>query len=659
MSHRPTNPLLDFATYWLLEAINPALIMLMVGSLLHYLVMLLNTWGTVEGVGWVFSWFVFASVLIARISIIETTEHAIPFGIALAAAIWIVLARFGVNLAVAFILVAVSWWAIHRLTWDCTLLDTDPEGPGEGLLQTLGWDDQLAAAGEATVAPNGVDELPRDQGGPISETGPPDTSAKRTSSIRSHSRLWQWIVKTRHTHAPGLSVVLFAVAAIPLFGLTGRFLPNDGERTAALVLFCTYFASGLGLLATTSLLNLRRYLARRRVEIAPEMAAMWLAAGSAMILGLLAICAILPRPGAEYALARPPEWLSLSGIARRRPTSQFALGDRGQRDKSPDRIGDAIEEDGEGVRAPDDQASPPSPSRGDTSEHASATEATDDDGGPHSSDRNGAQSKRAENDTGDSSRGSNHSSSGDRRNGRQEEGSSPSRSEQSETTATDQPKQQRGPSNHESEGSGQRSERESDNGAAPESSHRNDASRPSRTTQRPSPRFPTLPSLGGLMGLVTGIIQLAMLVAILYFVWRARSTLFNALRDLWQSLIGGRSDQPIQQESVAKQPPRRRSLSEFPNPFHGGRLQLSPAETIRTTLEALEVWSESQRLGRTHDQTVDSFVRRIGQRHASLRPALATLVHLHAELAYGGTTIRASQVAPLRSIWTHLTRSTE
>ena len=74
------------------------------------------------------------------------------------------------------------------------------------------------------------------------------------------------------------------------------------SRRSAFWLLCIYVASGLGLLVTTSFLGLRRYLRQRRLEMPLEMAGVWLSLGAAMIVALLVVCTLLPRPNAEYSV---------------------------------------------------------------------------------------------------------------------------------------------------------------------------------------------------------------------------------------------------------------------------------------------------------------------------------------------------------------------
>ena len=68
-------------------AISPALIMALVGSLVFFLLRVFYQGQFQARLHWVMACFVFAAVLIGRISIEEGFERAMPFGVALAIAV--------------------------------------------------------------------------------------------------------------------------------------------------------------------------------------------------------------------------------------------------------------------------------------------------------------------------------------------------------------------------------------------------------------------------------------------------------------------------------------------------------------------------------------------------------------------------------------------
>ena len=130
--------------------LSPALIMALVGSLVFFLIEVLYVGEYQARLMYVFALFVFAAVLIARISIESGSEYASLFALPLGLAMFLVLVKFVehpspfswlINLG----LMCVVWWCAHKLTWDCTLIDDDEDSSGEGLMQRIGVDEGSSA----------------------------------------------------------------------------------------------------------------------------------------------------------------------------------------------------------------------------------------------------------------------------------------------------------------------------------------------------------------------------------------------------------------------------------------------------------------------------------------------------------------------------------
>src|SRR6188472_4171919 len=90
MSRRLHQTLADYVVI----AISPALIMALVGSLMFFLLRVFYQGQFQEQSHWVMTCFVFAAVLIGRISIEEGFERAAPFGAVLAILVGIAANRF-------------------------------------------------------------------------------------------------------------------------------------------------------------------------------------------------------------------------------------------------------------------------------------------------------------------------------------------------------------------------------------------------------------------------------------------------------------------------------------------------------------------------------------------------------------------------------------
>src|SRR5947207_1208832 len=84
-----------------------------------------------------------------------------------------------------------------------------------------------------------------------------------------------------------------------------------------------YVASALGLLVTTALLGVRRYLRQRKAKVPAAMTASWLGLGAVLIVVFLAVGAFLPRPHSEVP------WFGIQSAGKSdRDASKYAqLGD--------------------------------------------------------------------------------------------------------------------------------------------------------------------------------------------------------------------------------------------------------------------------------------------------------------------------------------------
>lgn len=254
--HKPGKTAADF----MVIALSPALIMLLVGSLCFFLLDVFYHGRLSQAMRWVMFWYVLAVVLVSRIGIEQSPEYAALYGLALAGAVWIYLVRTYPGYLLGILLLAVVWFCAHKLVWDCTLIDEEDDSSGAGLLQRA------------------------------SPAKPPAGQRKRNSSGR-----------------PGLWVVWFSLAALPLFGFGEALLPPvTAERERGFYFLVIYMAAALGLLLTTSFLGLRRYLRQRFLRMPAAVALGWLQFGAGVAILILIGAMFLPRPGSGqvWTLAR-------------------------------------------------------------------------------------------------------------------------------------------------------------------------------------------------------------------------------------------------------------------------------------------------------------------------------------------------------------------
>ncbi len=554
MARRLDKTLADYVTI----ALSPALIMLLVGSLMYFLLLVGSRGQYQDRIQWIMSCFVLAIVLIARISMEEGKEKAMLYGLALTGAMALAIGRFTEQAMVAWLVLAVVWWSANKLTWDCTFIDEQEDASGEGLLQVAGLDEE---ADQATA--------PAAQ---AQETTPADTSLWRRFMVR----------RRKKTSAPGVWVVYYSLAALPIFGLGQRLVPaeNLDARRMALLYLIVYVGSALGLLLTTSFLGLRRYLRQRKLQMPRAMAGLWLGCGAALIVLVLAVCAVVPRPSPEYAAG------SFTGrlTSKEQEASRYAvLRDSATKDPS-----------GEGAPGQSDE---------------------------ESSGRKGEQGKGQGGQQGESSKGGGESegSQGKGSQGEQGQGSQSSKG-QSEQGAAEQSKS--GESSSQSDqatGEQQGSQSDASQSDSTESQSSENQSASSESAPQPSSWMPDLS--GGLFMLGRWILNLVLIVAVLFIViryWRQLATGFAQLWKSWQAflalLFGRKPPEPDKGTIVVKAPPLP-SFADFPNPFRQTiRGVRTPEEYVAYSFRALEAWAAEHELDRRSQETPWEFADRLGGR---------------------------------------------
>ncbi len=280
-------------TDYAVTAISPALIMAMIGSLVFFLIDVLYAGKYSDRLLWTMFFFVVGTVLIARILILHGASRALIYIAGLAAATFLALQAFvdypslttrSFSALINAALMALIWWSANKLTWDCTHIDEDRRNAGRGVL-----DAATAADDEPAEKP-----LWNDSPGLLGWM----TRFNRHNAARA-----------KQPHTPGVWVLYFSLAALPLFGIGQSLIPvdDDERRRSAFLRMVVYVGSGLGLLATTTLLGLRKYLRDRGATIPMKMTAGWLGLAAAMIVMFLVVAAGLPRPHSETPLIDLPE----------------------------------------------------------------------------------------------------------------------------------------------------------------------------------------------------------------------------------------------------------------------------------------------------------------------------------------------------------------
>lgn len=618
---------------YLAIAVSPALVMALVGSLVFFLIEVLYVGDYQARLNYVFALFVFAAVLVARISIEMGSERAAMYSLPLGAAVFVVLLRFVehpsvfspvINLA----LIVVVWWSAHKLTWDCTFIDDNEDSSGEGLMQRVGADE--SANTTADQPQPRANELAADESEPATWWRRPFTNSGKK-------------------HTPGLWVLYFSLAALPLFGVLQRFIPSAdeaGRRWAFSMLF-VYVAAGLTLLVTTSFLGFRRYLRQRQIEMPAPMAMTWVAMGGAVVAVVMLIATLLPRPAAEYALAQPPwQFGSPEGLT----SSRWGRGN------------DAPEEDPNQQQSPGpaetDHEDAPAGSKVDNQQHEQTAQG--DDAKRQGSDKqSGESNQQSGNSDQQPESGESNSAEDAEAEGKPQQQDRQQQDRQPQDPAQDNLQQdnsearnrQQQPPNEGGEKQGQKSGSQQ-------------SSRPPQNSSRPSPTQVlqnVSSALGGLTNLLKWAFYLVLAAVAAYLAWKNRHELLTAARELWRDLrawlagLLGKERPPEQEEqavAATEAATRRRGFREFSNPFDDGRHQkASPEELVRYTFDAFEAWCGDRGHVRRADQTPHELTRIALNAEDEMFRHARELTQLYSQAAYSGGAVSERDAARLAKLW--------
>ena len=617
MSRRPPETLADY----LAVAVCPFLIFLLVASLMFFLVEVFHEGEYKLRLQFVMAMFCMAIVCIARIAMEEGTSYASLFALPLGAVVAFAIMRLVPGgFMISWPLMGIVWWAAHKLTWDCTLVDEKQDASGQGLLQEMGLD-PLAA------------DVPR---GPAGTTTRPFALEATSSAETEPDKAWweKLLEPDRRPHAPGVWVVYFSLAALPLFGIGGWFVSEPEARTKVFQYLVVYVASGLGLLLATSFAGLRRYLRQRNLEMPVEMTATWVSVGAMLIVATLILAAILPRTRAEHSLSQVPA-IFRSAV---RQASNYALGPDGtSNDSNPGAANTDAEDDqssdhsggkkGEAKKGKGDKSK--SKSKGD-GDGKSEQGGGDSQGGKSSSQNDQSQNQDQANQS-ESSQSKGEKSSDD--DGQSKSGETGNEQSQQAENQAEQPQEQ----------GDQSAQRQADQEYSDSS-------------------FSEFNAGSAVFWLLKWLFWLGLLVAGLVAGWYYREQLAAAwkkllveLRELWARWFGSKEQvQAASELGPVVLPPR--PFSAFADPFVSGRAaSMAWPEFVRYTFAAAEAWAREQGCPRHADQTPHEFAQSVAAVEPDLAGGVRSLASWYAQLAYAPRAAARGATEPLRQLWQTMT----
>lgn len=636
-------------TDWVVIAISPVLIMLMVGSLVFFLVEVLYRGQYNDRLLYILFWFVFATVLIARISIEEGYSKASMYGLALAAATFIALNAFvaypnkALQAFAAVInvgLMAVIWWSAHKLTWDCTHIDEDRKASGRGVLAAAGLDDTAAA--DNPVQQREDEEAAAEEEKPKKRKKDPGGLLGWLTRYDRHRE-----AQRKKPHTPGVWVVYFSLAALPLFGLGQALIPADDadRRRATFLQMAVYVGSGLGLLVTTSLLGLRKYLRDRGAKVPAAMTMGWLGLGAGLIVLFLAVGAVLPRPHSETPL------LDLGrGEKKNRQASKYAV----VRDESAGQGEGAAGKKTEAGK--DGKASGKSQEKGgNAGEKGGGGGKGNDSGGKQSGgDKGGGQKGNQQGGKGnDESRGK--ADKGDRRN-----------------DPNNQNRQQDGKRDENNRGGRQPDEKQQSDGRDEQSrdadGNASDSDRSSDTSSSRPQLGKALETVGSFLKWVVWVlVAVAVIAGIFIFFLKFLAPFTDWAKNLldWLKSLFARKPRvargEVEEEAAAEEAVRRPPpFSDFGNPFDDGSAgRMGTEELIGYSFAALESWAWDRDRGRPPGETPNEFAARLGGDFPALDKSGRTLASLYVWVLYSDAEPPGNAVELVRQFWSQIEQPVE
>ena len=592
---------------YIVIALSPALIMAMVGSLVFFLIDVLYEGQYSGRLEYTMFFFVIGAVLVARIAIEVDSRRAALYGLFLGGAAWVALQMYlqypPGNLlapysgAVNLILMLIVWWSANKLTWDCTHIDEKRKSSGRGLLTQVGF------GGDTGTSAHDLKQADADvvEDVEVVDARPGDTGWvgwwRRYQLYRKR--------QSKKPHTPGVWVVYFSLAALPLFGLGQSLIPADAaaRRSWTFWLMLAYVGSGLGLLLTTSFLGLRRYLRQRGVSMPASMTGLWMMLGFGLIVAFLGVGAFLPRPHSETPL-----------IDIKRLTSG---------DKSASKYAQLKDGAGKG-----DGASGNETTKGNGDAVAKGGE-PGGKGKAEGKDGSGGKGKAAGN-SGDKSDGGKKSSGDSKdssKDGSKESSQSKDASEGKEAKDAD------------SQNTGQ-----------------------SNSSSSPPSLPPIVEKIAGFMKWI--LFAFLALLVLAFIFWRGLSWLSNfmpwarklleSLRAWWQSLFGSREKAKESLAAIAEvKKAKAVPFSAFTNPFRDGSARRrGNEELVRYSFAALEAWGADQGHARRSDETPSEYVTRLTEAFGDLENTAQRMVLVYARLAYATRAVSESQtLAILEAFW--------
>jgi hypothetical protein len=427
-----------------------------------------------------------------------------------------------------------------------------------------------------------------------------------------------------------------------------------------------YMACGLGMLLTTSFLGLRRYLRLRRLQMPAAMTGLWLALGCGLIVAILFLGNIIPRPDAEYSLSHLMGWAG----SKERDANRVSVfeGSSGKSDRTGSGPGKNQKQAGKQEKKDSPQ------DRGDGQKGEAGNQGRQAQGqqGREKTETQGESQGRGGRGQDQSKQGSQQAQGGDQRGkntqqqgkqaGQSQAGGKrhPEEGERENSENTDQPNPSKDASKGERKRDQEKSQAKNDR-----QSEKRDEGTSEQQQQTSSPEPPPSESGSSSWEWLRWVIYALMVLGAIYALIRWGKQLWQALLAIWREILawcrglvpaGARGDNlteiPDPEAEIPPQP-----FAWFSNPLLSPERFRSMEEMIRYSFAALHSWAYEQNLGRDKGETPTEFVQRLGQARDEQRQEIRKLAELYSVVTYAGARAPNSSETILRNFWDRVSRS--
>jgi hypothetical protein len=458
---------------------------------------------------------------------------------------------------------------------------------------------------------------------------------------------------------------------LPIFGLGQLFAASADPASLAWAgtLFGIYIAAALGLMATTSLLGLQRYLNGRGLELPESVSRKWmtLAATTAMIIFL--ILWALPKPNLESGLhsslafftsknSNPSSWaLGRDGQKQgARPTSQ-TKGDQGKQTNQ-----------GQGKTGEGGQGEPKSSGEGTKSEsksNSSNASKSQSDSSSKSSEKSGADSKSPQPDPQSPNSKSPNAKSPPAETNKESGESKPQSPSEMRDAAQQQAAEKarenardKNPDDQNKSAANQQDQQPNQNNSNQQKQtppkNPDQSSGGSTNNNSPPPMNQPPMNLGPWAKWLTYLVGITALVVFAILFRRELIQLWLELLAFFQGLTGKKpaADPIAAAETNTVNRTRSKSFRDFANPFEKQtNTNFDDQQLVTYTFAAFEALGADARLDRGADETPHEFASRLARRLDALTNVARNFIDIYCQSIYGGGNLARIDRESVKSFW--------